>query len=379
MRAIGLATAVALAGAAVPQAGRAEPNPWLDNITGVLIVGPAIGSGETSWTRGALGKLQADDRGQIAASAIIVWRGQFAPRVGAVVSTDFQSVGDPVARLDEAYLTLRPAPGAVRISGRAGLFFPPASLEHDGSEWSVVRTLTPSATDSWLAEEVKVAGVEATFRAALAGKPIGLTAAVFQGDDTSGALLFFRGWALHDLRSNLGGSFKLPAVPDQFVGKQNQSTRPLDEVDGRWGGYARLDYSPTPALALYAFAYDNNGDRTSVVRGQYAWRTRFLQVSGRWSPFEDVEVLAQAMIGETAMGAPVGFAWALRQPRRACRSARHSARRSNSDVIDRRQAVMSSRAPSPPKVAMLVRPIGTTSLSSVRRPPNLTALSLRRG
>ena len=305
MRLEGLSAAVVLACAATPVAGRGEPNPFFDDLSGVVTVGPAIGSGETSWTQGGLGKLQTDDRAQIAASAILVWRGQFGPRLGAVVSTDLQSLGDPSAGLDEAYVTLRPAPGAVRMSARAGLFFPPASLEHDGSEWSVVRTLTPSAINSWLAEEVKVAGVEATVRTDVAGRPVGLTAAAFQGDDTSGALLFFRGWALHDLRSNLGGSFKLPPTPNQFLGKQNQSTRPVDEVDGRWGAYARLDYAPSQTLALNAFVYGNNGDRTSVVQGQYAWRTRFVQVSARWTPFDDVEVLAQTVTGETAMGAAV--------------------------------------------------------------------------
>jgi len=97
----------------------------------------------------------------------------------------------------------------------------------------------------------------------------------------------------------------LPPTPNQFLGKQNQSTQPVDEVDGRWGAYARLDYAPSQTLALNAFVYGNNGDRTSVVQGQYAWRTRFVQVSARWAPFDDVEVLAQTVTGETAMGAAV--------------------------------------------------------------------------
>lgn len=65
-----------------------------------------------------------------------------------------------------------------------------------------------------------------------------------QGNDTSGALLTFRGWALHDLRANLDGTFDLPTVPTMFAGKQAQATRPIDKVDGRWSGYARLDYAP---------------------------------------------------------------------------------------------------------------------------------------
>ncbi|KRA76392.1 hypothetical protein ASD89_01360 [Caulobacter sp. Root656] len=64
------------------------------------------------------------------------------------------------------------------------------------------------------------------------------------------------------------------------------------------------------------FGYDNNGDRTTVINGQYAWRTRFAQAAARWTRDANTEVLVQAVTGETAMGvavndrepADVGFA-----------------------------------------------------------------------
>nr|QQZ51347.1 hypothetical protein JKL49_10000 [Phenylobacterium glaciei] len=141
--------------------------------SGVIVAGPAAASGEPSWIKGGLGKLRAGgDHGAFDATATVAWRGNLTSRVGALVSVDAQSDVAPVAGVSEAYLTLRPDPGAaVRISGRAGVFFPPVSLEHDGSEWSLSRTLTPSAINSWVAEEVKVAGVELTARGAVAGHP----------------------------------------------------------------------------------------------------------------------------------------------------------------------------------------------------------------
>lgn len=295
-----------LAGAA-PRAARAAELLSREAFSGVIVAGSSTGGGEASWLRGGLGKLQTgSNQLRVDGSAVVAWRGSFSDRIGALVSMDAQSLANSTVGLDEAYVTLRPTPGAVvRLSGRAGLFFPPASLEHDGTEWSLARTLTPSAINSWIAEEVKVAGAELTLRGALAGQPIGATVAAFQGNDTSGALLTFRGWALHDLRANLDGTFRLPAIPTMFAGKQAQASRPVDEVDGRWGGYARLDYAPSQALALSLFGYDNNGDRTTVTDGQYAWRTRFVQAAVRWAPDANTEVLAQAMTGETAMGVAV--------------------------------------------------------------------------
>jgi len=339
------AVSLLILASAAPRAARAADLLSRDAFSGVIIAGPSMGSGEASWLKGGLGKLQTGgDQVRVEGSAIMAWRGSFSERIGALVSADAQSLANRAVGLDEAYVTLRPAPGAaLRLSGRAGLFFPPASLEHDGTEWSLARSLTPSAIDSWIAEEVKVAGAEVTLRGAVAGHPIGATVAAFQGNDTSGALLTFRGWALHDLRANLGGTFKLPTVPAMFSGKQAQATRPVDEVDGRWGGYVRLDYAPSQTLALSLFGYDNNGDRTTVTNGQYAWRTRFAQVAARWTPDANTEVLVQAMTGETAMGvavngrepADVGFAAAYGLVSRTLKTGTATVRLDQFSVSDR--------------------------------------------
>lgn len=269
--------------------------------SGVATVGLSVGDSERSWVDRGLGKAGSGETAT--AGAIIAWRPSLGGRFGALVSADVQSALSPRVGLDEAYLTLRPSPGApLRLSGRAGLFFPPISLEHDGSEWSLSRSLTPSAINSWVAEEVKTAGLELTARTTAIGRPVGLTVAGFQGNDTSGTLLAFRGWALHDLRATWNGALPLPPVPGMFVGKQATRTRPVDEVDGRWGAYGRLDIKPIETLDVSLLAYDNNGDRTTVVNGQYAWRTRFIQAGARWSPDAKTEVLVQAMQGEASMG-----------------------------------------------------------------------------
>jgi hypothetical protein len=278
-----------------------------DTVSGVALLGFAAGSGEKSWLDRGLGKLRQGDGAAITADAIIAWRPSLTDRLGAVVTVQAQNAPDVSAGVGEAYLTLRPDPSAaVRFSARAGLFFPPVSLEHDGSEWSLVHTLSASAINSWVAEEVKTAGVEGKLLTNIAGRPAALTLAAFQGNDTAGALLFYRGWALHDVRSTLGVTLPLPTVPSIFQGKQAPDTRPIDEVDGRWGGYGKLEFEPTDALNLSLIAYDSNGDPAQIKHGQYAWRTRFAQLAARWRGTAGAVVLAQAMTGDSNMGGLVG-------------------------------------------------------------------------
>lgn len=293
---------ISLAGALMSASpGAAEPLLSRDQVSGVTTLAVSVGDTRRNWVDRGLGKVGGDD--EIAASAIIAWRPTLGDRIGGLVTANFQSALSSNVALDEAFLTLRPSPGArLRVSGRAGLFFPPISLEHDGSEWSLSRSITPSAINSWVAEEVKTAGLELTARTTVTGLPVGLTLAGFQGNDTSGTLLAFRGWALHDLRAALDRTLPLPPVPAMFAGKQAENTRPVDEVDGRWGAYGRLDVKPVETLDLSLLAYDNNGDRTTLVEGQYAWRTRFVQAGARWSPDASTEVLVQVMQGETSMG-----------------------------------------------------------------------------
>jgi hypothetical protein len=292
-----------LAGA--PEAARGE-GLFGNNVSGLVTVGATAGDGDTSWLRRGLGKLQAGDGTAPTLDAVIAWSPRLSQRAGAVVSVQAQSAGDDVVSVNEGYLTYRPDPAAaVRLSGRLGLFYPALSLEHDGREWSLVHTLTASAINSWVAEEVKVGGLEATVRSTIAGRPVSLTAAAFQGADTSGALLFYRGWALHDLRSGLNTKLPLPPASVLFAGTQAPDTRGVVEVDGRWGGYVRMEVTPTPSSSVSLFAFDNRGEPTAIERGQYAWRTRFAQASGRWTSRSGARILAQAMTGESAMGPPL--------------------------------------------------------------------------
>ena len=52
--------------------------------------------------------------------------------------------------------SFRPMRGSkIAFSARAGLMWPPVSLEHEGADWHVKDSITPSAINSWIGEEVR--------------------------------------------------------------------------------------------------------------------------------------------------------------------------------------------------------------------------------
>ena len=176
---------------------------------------------------------------------------------------DLSAVIDAVAQpgqehpvdLSQAYFVYKPVPHSqTRFSVRGGLFYPPISLENDGRAWTVTDTITPSAIDSWVGEEVKVVGLEGSVSTELGDQTVKATAAVFGYDDTSGTLLAFRGWALHDIQSQANGSFPLPPrSPFLDAVIQSDDTYSTLEIDHRAGFYGRFEWDPGSPLTLHAF------------------------------------------------------------------------------------------------------------------------------
>src|SRR5436305_15201480 len=81
--------------------------------------------------------------------------------------------------------------GDDRLHIMEGAFFLPTTRENVDALWESPYTITPSALNSWLGEELRPIGVDAayTLRHSLTG---GIT--VFTGNDTFGALPAERGW-----------------------------------------------------------------------------------------------------------------------------------------------------------------------------------------
>ena len=276
-----------------------------DTISGLVDLRLVAANGETSWVDGAVGKARFGDghQGLRLGEAALVWNPRFSDTLSAVVVGESQDGQRHVVDLGEGYLAYRSRPdSALRLSARAGVFYPPISLEHDGLDWSVPDTITPSAINTWVAEETKVVGVEATIRRTIAGQTFSLTAGGFKNGDTSGTELTFRGWALHDIKSPVFGRFPLPPLSAAMARRQAPSTTPLAEIDGHVGYYGRLEWKPSSRLAFDLFGYDNGGDRIGVdARREWSWETRFWNLGMRLD-LDAVAVKAQVMTGETLMG-----------------------------------------------------------------------------
>jgi hypothetical protein len=276
--------------------------------------------GEPSWIDGGYGKARFDGEGPDGdfhirpwlAEADLVWQPRFTWSLTGTVVVTAQHGQDKPVDLSEAALTFKPLLGGnTKLSARAGLFWPPVSLEHSGPEWAVADTITPSAINSWIGDEVKVGAIETTVSTSLGSHRIALTAAAFGLNDTSGTLLAFRGWALHDQKATAWSLQPLPPLMGLMRFAQAPRTDPVTEIDDRVGWYARLGWSPTEAFELQAFHYDNRGDPEAVTPGkQWGWLTKFTNI-GALLTLGQLELKAQAMGGRTEMGYRIaGRIWA---------------------------------------------------------------------
>ncbi|MDB5710373.1 MAG: hypothetical protein JWL96_2443, partial [Sphingomonas bacterium] len=205
-----------------------------NTITVLLDARLVAADGERSFADGGFGKTRfsGGSNGDLRARALpveadLIWQPRFTNSLSATVSGAWQRDQENGFDLLESFVTFNPSSsGNLRFSAKAGLYWPEISLEHaTGGAWSTVYTLTPSAINSWVGEEVKVVGTEATASLSLGEHQVSATAGLFGFDDTSGTLLSFRGWALHDEKATAFGHFPLPPF-NQFINNiQSSETR----------------------------------------------------------------------------------------------------------------------------------------------------------
>jgi hypothetical protein len=271
---------------------------------GVVDARVVHGDAETSWTDGGFGKSRFGDGSDGLVSGVVEWRPKLAWSLSAVIDAAVQPDLDKKLDLNEAYLQFKPlGSGGTRWQARAGLFYPPVSLEHDGKAWTTTRTITPSAINTWIGEEVFGGGAEVSAKRTIADQDFGLTVAVINHNDTAGTLLSLRGWSLNDVKATLHADYDLPPLSGFIGSVQDSETYPVKELDKRLGYYVRADWAPTPTARFNAIYYDNLGDMEGVNHDmQWSWYTRFVNLGLQWQPAQNTEVLAQAMSGVTRMG-----------------------------------------------------------------------------
>src|SRR5437868_5709816 len=192
--------------------------------------------GEKGWLQRGFGKLRSGSDGdwKLApqlGNANLIWQPQFTWSLGATVVGSVQGGERTQAGLSQAFLSFKPLRGhKVAFSARAGLMFPPVSLEHEGADWRVRDSITPSAINSWVGEEVRPIALEASAAADLGQHKLRATAALMAANDTAGTLLTFRGWALHDTTTLAFHHQPLPPLEDPVASYQAPYTTPLLDI-----------------------------------------------------------------------------------------------------------------------------------------------------
>jgi hypothetical protein len=269
--------------------------------------------GEKSWIDGGFGKLRSGSDGDLRVrphlgNAALVWKPQFTWSLGAIVVGSLQGGDRTEAGLSQAYLTFKPMRSSnLAFSARAGLMWPPVSLEHEGLDWHVKDSITPSAINSWIGEEVRPLAAEATLSGSLGEHKLRATAALMAANDTSGTLLTFRGWALHDRTTLAFRRQPLPPLEEEVAGYQAPFTHPLLDVHGgfahRPGYYAKLAWQLPVPVRLELFRYDNRANPEDLNADlEWGWRTQFNNAGLVADLGSGAELKAQAMQGRTHMG-----------------------------------------------------------------------------
>src|SRR5258705_6925122 len=147
----------------------------------------------------------------------------------------------PTRRSSDLYRPV--STSAFRWSIKAGAFFPPISLENTEIGWTSPWTLTPSAINTWVGEELRTIGLEGMLEWRSEVRTIAFMASIYGWNDPAGILVADRGWALHD---RVTGLIDRPREPDAIAYATHVPeplyTYEVLEIDGRPGWYAAASW-----------------------------------------------------------------------------------------------------------------------------------------
>lgn len=266
-----------------------------------------VPSGEKSWIDGGLGKFRFG-AGQPSPNF------RFAEAVGqGAVAVTSELHGVVLARLEpedragvdliESYVSWLPeASGALRWSAKAGAFMPPASLENDDLGWTSPYTLTPSAINSWVGNELRTIGGEGTVEWQGSVGTISAVAALYCCNEPAGTLIAKHGWTLNDRPTGLLERVRAPNTfaKSSRVPVEHRSGL-FENIDGNVGWYGSLRWTIPAIGEVAALYYDNHAGADESTSRDHAWRTQFWSLSYR-AGIGGVTLLAQALNGDTDIG-----------------------------------------------------------------------------
>ena len=285
-------------------------------VTGLLDVRLFATDTQQSWMGAGLDKARFDaGPGRLRlGGAFLKVEGDVSDSVSGSLVLSAQDDRKGMLDVNEAFLSWSPVPSSAwKTRVRAGAFFPVTSIEfdYDNISWTPRDTISSSAINSWIGEELRTIGLEYNlFRnGRLEGSPhdFGFTAAAYLGNDPTGTLIAWRGWSVSDRITGLSETLPMADLPffrPVTPGPQTQSRfiNEFRELDQRLGFYLAANYAYAGRLEAAVMRYDNRADPMAFSEGQYGWLTRFNHVSLRIKQMGMWDFSFQALHGDTLMG-----------------------------------------------------------------------------
>jgi len=268
-------------------------------ISGYLDVRAVAPADPQSWLNGGLGKFRYGGRQNFGAEGVLQAELGLNQNFHLVSVLRAEPQTPSVIDALETYLRYDDQTDDIGWSVKAGAFFPTISLENDDIGWTSPYTLTPSAINSWIGDELRPIGSEATFRWKTDMGVVSLTGALTCCNDEAGVMMADRGWALDDRPFGL---FERERVPDQtlriFHAPVPGRTGMFDEIDGIVGWYAGAAWQLPGIVKLSVTRYDNQGEPEAATARDMAWRTKFWNFGAR-TQIGPLVLIAQQMSGYT--------------------------------------------------------------------------------
>lgn len=178
---VGLALWLAAAGSAA-----APGSPLTFDLRGYADLGIAVTDTRVGWTDGGVGKLRygTDESGErdvfpVFSEAMLIGNLSWGRAWRAHLALKYDDEQRHALDIAEAYLAYRGPPRpTLRWRARAGTFIPPFSLENHAIGWTSPYTLSSSALNAWIGEELRVNGGELKAIVPWRGTEVDLYAAV---------------------------------------------------------------------------------------------------------------------------------------------------------------------------------------------------------
>lgn len=286
-------------------------------VSSVLRISALSTNSEKSFLNEGSDILRHDDPGLKLAQAAIEIDSNWGHGLSSEITAFYHFDGDLEIGLSEAYLYYRPLQRSTKKwRARLGSFYPEMSFENTDIAWLSSDTYQFSAINSWLAEEMRINGLELSYsqngRAIRSKWSWDIRAGLFKGNDTFGSYLTWRGFSTHDRQTLFNETVRFAPYPEVINPRTIWSPndiQPFREIDGRWGVYAGVHLAYLRRAEFRYYFYDNRADVDVITSERYyAWHTIFHSLAFNYQLTQSTNLKMQIMDGSTLMGYRVVYA-----------------------------------------------------------------------